>query len=105
MSDIPNRIADAEAARSAMDRWLGPAFDIVRADYLKKLVEVASKPMTADARAGMEKMAIAIKVVDAVQAQIMAVVNDGGVARNEHQYAEQIARIPVEKRKILGMSV
>lgn len=105
MSSAAERMADAAQAKAAMDRWLGPAMHVLRADYMSKLIDVASKPLTADGRAAMEKLAVAIKVLDGVQAQINAVVVDGDIARHAHQYSEQIARIPAERRKILGMSV
>ncbi len=98
------RMADAEAARAAWERWVGPVITEMREDCLTKLATIAAKPMTADNRAGMEKIALAIKVYEEVKKQIDVVVADGGVARAGQKRAEQIAAIPVERRKILGIA-
>jgi hypothetical protein len=102
MSDEALRMARAEQADVALKQFLAPAFDVVRADYLEKLGEIAAKPLTADMRAGMEKLALAVKVVDEVRAQILSLVLDGSLARDGATRASQIAALPVEKRRWAG---
>lgn len=98
MSDESLRMARAEQADAAMKQFLSPAFDVVRAEYLEKLAAIAAKPLTADMRAGMEKLALAVKVVDEVRAQLTGLVMDGRIAQADTARAAQIAALPVEKR-------
>lgn len=101
MGEYAERIADGEQARDAIIRFVGPAFDVVRNDYLAKLAEVAAKPLTPDLRAGMEKLALGIKVVDQARAQIEAIVADGKLARAEQRRADAIASLPTERKRWL----
>lgn len=99
MSEYADRIADGEQAREAINRFVGPAFDIVRADYLAKLADIAAKPLTNDQRAAMEKLALGIKVLDQARAQIEAIAADGKLARADQRRAEEIASLPAERRR------
>lgn len=99
--DPASRMARAENAELAMRQWLGPAFDVCRSDYLAKLAEIASRPMTNDNRAGMEKLAMGIKVVDEVRSQIEAVIADGKVAAHSQQGASKLANMTTEQRRWL----
>lgn len=101
-AELSGRIADAEAARGALDRWLGPAFDVVRADYMEKLASIAAQPLPVHGVAQIEKLAIAVKVVDAVRAQIEAVAQDGKVARHDKTRADKLAETPAYARKRWG---
>lgn len=98
MSDEALRMARAEQADHALKQFLGPAFDVVRAEYLEKLAEVAAKPLTADLRAGMEKLALAVKVVDVVRAQIVGLVRDGDLAQAEAKRAADFDKLSAEKK-------
>lgn len=99
MSDEAMRMARAEQADAAMKAFLGPAFDVCRTDYLEKLAEIAAKPMTADYRVGMEKLALGVKVIDMVRAQIEAVVADGRLATADAHRASDLANMTTEKRR------
>jgi len=99
MSDESLRLARAEQADAAMKQFLSPAFDVVRAEYLEKLGEIAAKPLTADMRAGMEKLALAVKVVDVVRAQLTSLIMDGKIAHADLRRADKIASLPTEKRR------
>lgn len=103
MEELDNvtRMARAENAAMAMAQWLAPAFDVCRNDYLAKLAEVASKPLTADHRAAMEKLALGIKVVDMVRSQIEAVVADGRLAKQNAELASNLANMNTEQRRWL----
>lgn len=95
------RIADAEQARQALDRWLGPAFAEIERDYADRIVSLAASEPWADKK--IAKVAIGLKIAREVRRQIEAVVADGKVARAEHAHARQIEAIPVEKRRMLGL--
>jgi hypothetical protein len=94
-------MARAEQARAALDQFIGPALEVIRGDYMEKLADIAAKPLNADMRAGMEKLALAVKVVDQVRIQIETLVRDGAVARQDKQRADKIAALPAEKRRWL----
>lgn len=103
MADEALRIARAEQAKVALSEFLAPAFSLVRTDYMEKLADIAAKPLTDGNRAGMEKLALAIKVVDQVRLQVEQVVNDGTVAGADKQRADKIADMPFEKRRWADM--
>jgi glycyl-tRNA synthetase alpha subunit len=99
MSEESLRMARANQAEQALTQFLAPAFDVVRTDYMEKLASIAAKPLTNDMRAGMEKLALAVKVVDEVRAQVTALVADGQVAQSDLRRASNIAELPSEKRR------
>ena len=99
MSDEALRMARAEQAEQALNQFLGPAFDVCRAEYMEKLAAIAAKPLSNDLRAGMEKLALAVKVIDEVRAQITGVVADGRFARADKDRARRIVELPTEKRR------
>lgn len=98
MSDEALRMARAEQADAAIKQFLGPAFDVCRADYLEKLGEIAARPLTDANRAGMEKLALGVKVIDMVRSQIVAVIADGGLARSNKRGADRLANLSAEAR-------
>lgn len=93
------RMAEAEAARAAWDRFVGPAVKKLTAEYTEVLINAASAPLTNDGRATMEKASLAIKVLDKVQAHLAAIVYDGEAARQQHNFGQQIAQLPAEKKR------
>lgn len=99
MSDEAIRMARAEQAKQAMERFLAPAFDLVRAEYIEKLADIASRPLTNDLRAAMEKLAVGVKVIDQVRAQITPLVIDGEIARIDNKRATELAEMSTEKRR------
>jgi|SRR6478752_1817437 len=99
MTDEALRMARAEQANQALQQFLVPAFDVARAEYLEKLAAIAAKPLTADLRAGMEKLALGVKVIDEVRAQIESLVGDGKFAQADANRARRIAELPTEKRR------
>lgn len=99
MSDEALRLARAEQANQALIQFLGPAFDVCRADYLEKLADIAAKPLTNDMRAAMEKLALGLKVIDVVRSQILSLVVDGNVAQSEARRASDLANMTTEKRR------
>jgi hypothetical protein len=98
---LSDRIVDAEQAKQAMDRWLGPAFDVVLQSYQNAMVQLASNEPWADKK--ITKVAIAFKIATEVRKQIEAVVSDGKVARHELNYGKQIAELPAEQRRWIGL--
>lgn len=97
--DTSARMVEAEQAEQAIRRFLKPALDTLKAEYLIKLADVAAKPMTANLRAGMEKLAIAIKVVDQVSGQLNALILDGNIARQDAERASRIADMTTEQAR------
>jgi len=93
------RIVHGEAAEQALSRFLRPAFDQCRASYLKSLAEVAAKPLGKRERAAIEKLAVALKVIDVVESQITAIVGDGKSALSDRRAADQITQLPTEQQR------
>lgn len=100
MSNEAERMADAAAAKSAMDRWLAPGFDLLRSEYIKKTMDLMAKPLGDKERAAITNLSIATRMIDVLQSQVAAVITDGDVARHDQRRAEQIAKINPEVRKL-----
>lgn len=91
------RIARSIRAKGAVNEFLSPAFQLVIADYMGKLTEMAARePWEADK---IRKLAAAVQIAREVEKQIMAVVNDGDVAKAEKARADNISELPERKRR------
>lgn len=101
---LSDRMVEAEQARDAFDRFMGPALATARADYLTKLADVAARPMSDPIRAGMEKLATGIKVVDEVEAQLRGLMMDGALAQRDARRASRLANLTTEERKWLSFA-
>ena len=96
-------IEAATDAQKVLDEFLTPAFEAVNDTYVARLAQIAaSEPWDTDKIA---KLAIAVRVAQEVRAQIEAVVTAGKLAAAEHLRAEKIERIPLAKRKYMGVGI
>lgn len=104
MTDLNDaeRVRLAEAANRALEQFLGPAFDIVEADYAEKLIKVAA---STDPRAPdvIARLANGLKSAREARAQIDALVADGKWARNDMIRAEKIAGMSAPARRLLNI--
>lgn len=98
LSERGRRAAEAKAS------LYGPAFDILRDEYAKRITAIAAD-VEPGANDKMTKLGIAIRVLNEVEAQVDTVISAGIVADRERKHAAQIERIPIEKRKIMGLTV
>lgn len=94
----------ARRAAEAKATFYGPAFDVLRNEYAKRIASVAAD-VEPSANEKMTKLGLAIRVLDLVEAQVDAVITAGTVADRERKHAAQIERIPIEKRRIMGLTV
>lgn len=98
------RYADAQAAKLAMDRFVGPALTIIEQEYAERMLQVAGMTLTRDETEwSLLKLATAIKVVRAVRGQIEVIAEGGKVAEQQIDRAKQIENIRPDKRRILGL--
>lgn len=95
------QLFEAQAAKAALDAYLGPAFDVVEANYLKRLTELAAESPSETDR--ISKLAMAIKISRSVRAQIEAIALAGPDAEAKLDRARQIEKISQHKRGILGL--
>lgn len=103
MSDERASVDRGFRAQMAMNEFFGPAFDAVTDAYMARLAEIAAaEPWATDKIA---KLAIAARVAREVRAQIDAVIMAGAVAKAGREQADKIARIPVERRRLMGLPV
>lgn len=99
MTDTTARLVEAERVAEAFALYMDPALDVCRVDYVEKLAEIAAKPMTDANRAALEKLAVAVKVVDQVRGQIRSLMLEGAVAKRDAERAAQVAAMTTEQRK------
>ena len=99
MSDVQQRIVEAEQARLAWDRYVGPALGVIRAAYLERLTAEAEKPMEGRALAAVQSLSLAIRVTREVEGQIRSVMFDGEAAKADFAKAGAIARMGPEAQR------
>ncbi|ANC85455.1 hypothetical protein [Sphingomonas sp. NIC1] len=99
MSEALTRIAEAEAAKLAWDRFVAPALATLRADYMAKLTDEAVKPMEGRALTAVQNLSIALRVTREVENQIHSIMMDGKAAQAELTRAGDIARLEPEARR------
>lgn len=100
--DNAMRMAEAEAAELALQRFLRPAFDICRAEYTKNLMTIGAQPMSQATLAGITNLSVALKVLAEAQEQIETIVADGKVAKDGAERASRMAQLTNEQRKWAG---
>ena len=101
MSDLNDRerLERAHQAQRALDEFLEPAFDIVAAEYLGRLEQLAA---TTPWEAGkITALANATRIASEVRSQIVALVLDGQDARKGILRAEKIETMTPAKRRLL----
>ena len=99
MTDTTTARETGHRAQIALDDFVKPAFTEVRAGYLVEMANMAVLPMTADNRIGFEKLAQAIRVLDAVEAQIVALASAGRVAEQAIDRAARMDQMSPEQRR------
>lgn len=93
------RISRAFRAQSALDEFLAPAFEQVRAEYGGRLATVcANEPWATNKIAAL---ANASRIVEEVKAQIVTLVLDGDEARSRKSHAKHIEGLSPAKRRLL----
>lgn len=95
------RLAEAQSAEAALERYLRPAFEVVEREYAEKLIALAGE--TTGQEAKIARLSLAIKVARTVRTQIEALAADGAAAGTEMERLRQIEKIPEHKRGILGL--
>lgn len=88
-------------AKSARDEFYDPAFETVNEAYMARLAEIAvSEPWATDK---ITKLAMAVRVLKEVRAQVENIIVAGEMAKASKAHADKIAAIPVEKRRLMGL--
>jgi len=101
---LEEQYAEAQAAQNALDRFLGPAMQVVEAEYAERLLEVAGSTLAkGEAEWAMLKLSMALKIARAVRGQIEAIARGGSAVEQQMERAKQIEAIRPYKRRILGL--
>src|SRR4051812_32411812 len=98
MTENADRIAIADQAQAAYERFLSPAFAVCREEYAAKLTKLYATVEDAKGERVRTKLALAIRVLDEVEQQIKAVIVGGDVARHEQRGVDKIASLPAYKK-------
>lgn len=99
MTDTLARIAEADAAKAAWDRFVSPALATIRADYMAKLTAEATKPMEGRALQAVQNLSIGLRVAEQVEAQMKGLILDGAAAQKDMERASDLARLSPEQRR------
>lgn len=94
-----DRRARGFRAKAALDEFIGPAMDQMRDEYMHALTKLAANEPWETAK--ITKLAVAQRVIQAVEQQIRAAVLDGEMAAKDKSRADMIANLPEAKRKWL----
>lgn len=99
MTDTATARETGQRAAAALDDFVRPAFTELRATYLVDMANMAVQPMTADNRIGFEKLAQAMRVLDAVEAQVVGLANAGKLAEQEIARFNRREQMTPEQRR------
>lgn len=99
MTDALARIADAEAAKAAWERFVAPALATIRADYMAKLTEEAIKPMEGRPLQAVQNLSIGLRITSEIEGQIKALILDGQAAQADADRARTLANMSPEQRR------
>lgn len=90
-------LARGARARAAMEEFVTPAVEGIRAEYLARLTEIAAnEPWNSDK---IVKLAIASRVIDAVESHLANAIMAGRVEQQNAERARQIEDLPAHKRR------
>ena len=103
MSDATTfeRIERGQRAEAALKEFLDPAFDVVIADYMGRLTQIAAETPWDTGK--IVKLAAAAKIAEAVRVQVKGLVADGELATQDLKRGRQIEGLSTERRKLLGI--
>lgn len=93
------RIERAFQAQRALDNFLLPAFEQVKAEYGGRLAKVCANEPWATSK--IAALANATRIVDEVKAQIAAIIIDGEEAKHRKSRAQVIEELSPAKRRLL----
>lgn len=99
MTDNLSRIAEADAAKAAWDRFIAPALATIRADYMAKLTQEAVKPMEGRALQAVQTLSLGLRVTEQIDAQMKSLIVDGQAAQADLDRAGELARMSPEARR------
>lgn len=98
------RIARAERAQQALDEFITPILLETRDAYCTRIVELASIELNRNVRGDkMAALSTAIRVVDAIEDGLKAVMMDGKMAERDKLLAEKVERMTAPERRIFGL--
>lgn len=98
---LEQRVERGHRAERAMSEFLEPAFDQVRAEYAARLAVIcATEPWAANK---VSALANASRIVEEVQAQIMALIMNGEEAHIRKSRAERIEELSPAKKRLLNI--
>ena len=96
------RISRAHKAQDCLSEFLTPMFADLRAEYTDRLAEVARTELNRERRAdGVALLAVALKVVDTLEAGMNEIVRDGKVALESQARAERVAQMTDAQQRLL----
>lgn len=100
------RIARGRRAEAALDEFLTPMFAELRGEYTSRLAEIARTELNRERRAdGVAMLAVALKVVDTVEAGMAETVKDGELAKDSKARADKISQMSDAQQRLLKIGV
>jgi hypothetical protein len=99
------RAARAQRAQGALDEFLTPLFTDIRSTYSARLIEIASTELNRDKRTDkITALSNALRIVEQLEAGMVAIVKDGEVARSDLLHAAKIEDMTPSQRRLLGFA-
>jgi hypothetical protein len=95
------RIERGRRAQMALDEFIDPAFGVVIATYRSRLEELAAKEPWSHQK--ITALANAVRIAEAVRAQVAGLVYEGEHAKAQKVRAEEIEKLSPAKRRFLNM--
>jgi hypothetical protein len=101
---MSDRVARAHRAQYALDEFITPILAETRDTYARRIVEIAATELNRDKRADkITALSTAIRVLDALEDGMKAVLLDGAVAQKDRLRADKIEEMSKSQRRLFGL--
>jgi hypothetical protein len=98
------RIARAQRAERALEEFITPILTECRETYTARIIELAATELNPNKRRDkITALATAVRVLDAIENGIQAVILDGQMATKDKLRAEKIERMTPPERRIFNL--
>lgn len=101
----PESAARGQRAETCYSEFIGPELANIRKSYAERIAEIAVKELDPKVRTDkITALSTALRILDNVNAGIVAIVEDGKLAEKNLMRAEAIEQMAAPKRRLFNIA-
>ena len=98
-----DRNARGVRAKAALDEFVKPLFEDVRAEYARRITDIATTELNPETRRDkITALSVALKVIDQIEGGLKGYMLDGEQAAKEILKADKLEKMPAPRRRLLS---